>query len=266
MVSSESAPSASDERPPAGGASPGGTAPEPAPQLRLLLELQEGDLSLDRLAYRRRELAERANVAQMVAAASELKARITEAQSKSDTLASQLQALEQRSESVGTRIATIEQRLRSGRAGSYRDEQTMGEESSSLGQQRRELEDQELEVMEALEPLDQELAGLRATAASTADELGVANEQLRIAEAAIDEEAAVVRDARGKLADRVAPDLLVSYERLRAKLGGIGAAHIEGGACSGCHLQIPAGELHRLRHSAPDSVVYCDQCGRILIP
>jgi predicted nucleic acid-binding Zn-ribbon protein len=266
MVSSESAPSASDERSPAGGASPGGTAPGPAPQLRLLLELQEGDLSLDRLAYRRRELAERASVAQMVAAASELKARITEAQAQSDTLASQLQALEQRSESVGARVATIEQRLRSGRAGSYRDEQTMGEESSSLGQQRRELEDQELEVMEALEPLDNELAGLKASAASTADELAVANEQLRIAEAAIDEEAAVVRDARGKLAARVAPDLLVSYERLRAKLGGIGAAHLEGGACSGCHLQIPAGELHRLRHSVPDSVVYCDQCGRILIP
>ena len=104
------------------------------------------------------------------------------------------------------------------------------------------------------------------TQAVHADELAVANEQLRIAEAAIDEEAAVVREARGRLAALVAPDILVSYERLREKLGGIGAAHLEGGACSGCHLQIPAGELHRLRHSAPDSVVYCDQCGRILIP
>ena len=196
MVSSESAPSAGDERSPAGGAAPGGaapgatapggSAPGPAPQLQLLLELQEDDLSLDRLAYRRRELAERASVAQMVAAASELKARITGAQAQSDTLASQLQALEQRSESVIARIATIEQRLRSGRAGSYRDEQTMGEESSSLGRQRRELEDKELEVMEALEPLDKQLAGLRATAASTADELAVANEQLRIADTAQD--------------------------------------------------------------------------------
>ena len=30
--------------------------------------------------------------------------------------------------------------------------------------------------------------------------------------------------------------------------------------------EVEAGELHRLRHSAPDSVVYCDQCGRILVP
>ena len=33
----------------------------------------------------------------------------------------------------------------------------MGEEATSLAHQRREIEDQELEVMEALEPLDQEL-------------------------------------------------------------------------------------------------------------
>ena len=97
---------------------------------------------------------------------------------------------------------TIEQRLRSGRAGSYRDEQAMGEEAASLARQRRELEDQELEVMEALEPLDQELAGLERDAGSTAEELALAREQLAIAEAAIDAEAAEVRlaprSARGR--------------------------------------------------------------------
>jgi len=267
MSSSETGPSASDEPSAGKGQSPSGTeAAGPAPQLSLVLELQEDDLSLDRLAYRRRELAERTSVAELGATLTELKARVTEAEEQRDKLASQLQALDQRSEAVGARIATIEQRLRSGRAGSYRDEQTMGEESSSLTQQRREIEDQELEVMEALEPLDEELAGLEARASSTAEELALAMEQLRLVETAIDQEAAVIGEGRNELAARVTPDLLASYERLRAKLGGIGAAHLMGGACSGCHLLIPAGELHRLRHSAPDSVVYCDQCGRILVP
>jgi hypothetical protein len=171
------------------------------------LELQEDDLSLDRLAYRRRELAERASVAELGAALAELGARVTEVLQQRDKLAAQLQALEQRSDAVGARIATIDERLRSGRAGSYRDEQTMGEESSSLTQQRREIEDQELEVMEALEPLDTELAGLEATASSTAQELALATEQLRLAEAAIDREAAVIREARNILAARVTPDL-----------------------------------------------------------
>jgi hypothetical protein len=240
--------------------------PSATQQLSLLLELQENDLALDRLAYRRRELSERASVAALTARLAELAARVREAENQREKLASQLSTLDQRSEAVGARIATIEQRLRTGRAGSYRDEQTMGEEASSLAQQRREVEDQELEVMEALEPLDEELTALKADAGSNASELALASEQLAIAEAAIDEEAAVIRAGRDELAARVAPELAASYERLRAKLGGVGAAHVVAGACSGCHLQLPAGELHRLRHSAPDSVVYCDQCGRILVP
>ncbi len=242
------------------------SSPPNQPQLSLLLEVQEDDLALDRLAYRRRELAERAAVAEFTSRLAELSARASEIGDQRDKLGAQLSSLDQRSEAVGARVATIEQRLHSGRAGSYRDEQAMGDEASSLVQQRKELEDQELEVMEALEPLDQELEGLKKSAAATENDLALARKQLAIAEAAIDDEAAEVRSGRDKRAAQVAPELAASYERLRGKLGGIGAAHVVGGACSGCHLQVPAGELHRLRHSAPDSVVYCDQCGRILVP
>ena len=242
-----------------------GASDRSTPQLMLLLELQEADLALDRLAYKRRELAERLAVSELSSKLAELNARVSEAQDQRDKLASQQLTFDQRSEAVGGRIATIEQRLRSGRAGSYRDEQAMGEEVASLAHLRREIEDQELEVMEALEPLDQELAGLQDSCASLAEELALAREQLAMATATIDDEAALVRVTRDQLAERVAPELAASYERLRTKLGGIGAAHLVGGACSGCHLQLPAGELHRLRHATPDTVVYCDQCGRILV-
>jgi len=211
------------------------------PRLALLLELQEVDLALDRLAYKRRELAERVAVTELGARLAELTARVGEAEEQREKLVSQQLTLDQRSESVGGRIATIEQRLRSGRAGSYRDEQAMGDEVASLTHLRREIEDQELEIMEALEPLDQELTGLKESSSSVAEELALAREQLALATAEIDDEAAIVRAARDQLAERVAPELTASYERLRAKLGGIGAAHVVGGACSGCHLQLPAG-------------------------
>ena len=191
---------------------------------------------------------------------------MSEAQAQHDKLSAQQRALDQRSEAVAARIATIEQRLSSGRAGSYRDEQAMGEEAASLARQRREIDDQELEVMEALEPLDQELVALEEAMSSFAEELALAREQLALGEAAIDDELATIRVARDQLAKQIVPELAASYERLRAKLGGIGAAHLVGGACSGCHLQLPAGELDRLRRAPADSVVYCDQCGRILVP
>jgi hypothetical protein len=64
-----------------------------------------------------------------------------------------------------------------------------------------------------------------------------------------------------------APDrALRALRALRARLKGTGAARLIGHRCDGCHL-----ELSRWRSSAsgpcpPDTVVTCDQCGRILVP
>lgn len=239
---------------------------ETTSQLSVLLEVQEEDLALDRLAYRRRELPERARASEIGARADELSARIAALNAEREVLATRLAALEQRSDAAAAREKSIEDRLRSGRAGSYRDEQALADEAASLAQQRRKLEDEELELMEALEPIDTELTALGAAAAAAADELESAGRQLAVAEAAIDAEAAATREAREALAAGLEPELRASYERLRTKLGGVGAAHVVGGACSGCHLQVPAAELHRLRRSVPGTVVYCDQCGRILVP
>ena len=60
-------------------------------------------------------------------------------------------------------------------------------------------------------------------------------------------------------------ELLAEYERLRARLGGIGAARLEHGTCMGCRMKLPATELDRIKHQSPDELVHCDQCGRILV-
>jgi len=255
MSESETA-SAHDEAPPS----------PPLTRLSLLLELQEQDLALDRLAYRRRGLPERAALTEVTARLTEQAARVEETQKEHDLLSARQLALDDRSQAVTARIAAIEQRLSSGRAGSYRDEQAMAEEAASLARQRREIEDQELEVMELLELLDRELVTLEEGISSFAEELALTRQQLALEEAAIDHEVATTRTTRDRLAPRVAPELAAAYERLRAKLGGIGAARLVSGACSGCHLQLPAGELDSLRHAPPDTVSYCDQCGRILVP
>ena len=85
------------------------------------------------------------------------------------------------------------------------------------------------------------------------------------AESAIDAELASEVEQRAAPAARVDPDLLAEYERLRARLGGIGVAKLEHGTCMGCRMKLPATELDRLKHQPPDALVHCDQCGRILV-
>jgi predicted nucleic acid-binding Zn-ribbon protein len=59
--------------------------------------------------------------------------------------------------------------------------------------------------------------------------------------------------------------LVSEYERLRAGLGGIGVARLEGGRCLGCQLMLSAVERDRLKGLPPDEVVHCEECGRLLV-
>ncbi|HEX9530442.1 MAG TPA: C4-type zinc ribbon domain-containing protein, partial [Acidimicrobiales bacterium] len=141
----------------------------------------------------------------------------------------------------------------------------MVDEAQSLRRRRADLEDQTLTVMEELEPVDAELAAMdeqmEALDARATDALAALAES----EAVIDAETAVVVEVRAVAASRLPAELSERYERLRGRLGGIGAARLANGSCTGCHLHLPATELDRIRRAPADSVLTCDQCGRILV-
>ena len=76
----------------------------------------------------------------------------------------------------------------------------------------------------------------------------------------IDEQTAKASDQRAS----VAADLLALYDQIR-KTKGVGAAILRAGRCEGCHLSLNAADLNVIRASAPDEVVRCEECRRILV-
>jgi predicted nucleic acid-binding Zn-ribbon protein len=59
------------------------------------------------------------------------------------------------------------------------------------------------------------------------------------------------------------PGLLELYEDLRRQKKGIGAAALVDGVCQGCHQQLSAVDLDRLRRA--DGIRRCVHCRRILV-
>jgi predicted nucleic acid-binding Zn-ribbon protein len=141
----------------------------------------------------------------------------------------------------------------------------MAAEVESLKARRSKLEDDVLAAMEEDEPLAAEVAALEAERVAVDGEAERLRAAIAEAEAALAAEEAGEQSARDEVAAGVPADLLATYDRLRAKLGGVGAARLVGPSCGGCHLTLPATELDRVRHAAPDELVFCDQCGRILV-
>jgi hypothetical protein len=234
--------------------------------LALLLEVQDRDLALDRLSYRLAHLPERAALSQAASSLATLERSISATEVSLGGLLDAQAGLERDIEAASSRIQVIEQRLYHGEGVAYRDQQAMADEVKHLEQRRAGVEDQEIDLMESMEPLEAELAELGTKRSGLADDSAALTAAIAATSRQIEDEAAQVRAEREKLAPGLPAELSATYEQLRARLGGIGAARLEHGSCSGCHLSLPSTELDRIRRRAPGEVFTCDQCGRILVP
>lgn len=85
------------------------------------------------------------------------------------------------------------------------------------------------------------------------------------AAAQLDTEAAAVTKEREVVAGSIPADLLKLYDKLREKEGGVGAAKLFQRRCEGCRLELNITELNEVRAAAPDAVVRCENCRRILV-
>jgi predicted nucleic acid-binding Zn-ribbon protein len=230
-----------------------------------LLEVQDHDTAIDQLRHRRETLSERAELDSTETRLSALDRRTKEVGTQRDELASRQSGLEQQIEASKSRRAELERRMFGGQVTAPRELQAMDDEVKHLVRHIAELEDRELEVMEALEPLDAELTTAEIERVALEEEATRLRDAIALSEASLGAELAVQSSERDGAASGVPQELLTRYEQLRKKLGGTGAARLIGGSCGGCHLTLPSMEVDRIRKALPDAIITCDQCGRILV-
>ena len=233
--------------------------------LEALLQVQDHDTRIDQLRHRRQTLPEKTELADVQKRRAAIEAARSEVAARRDEIAERQAKAEADIAAAEKRINEIETRMRSGAVSASRELQAMQGEVDSIRQRVSHLEDDALEAMDEREPLDTQVDGYDAQLAAL-DELD-AELQQRIAEAEVEVDAELANEqaARTAAASDVPDDLTKTYEQLRARLGGIGAARLDGSRCSGCHLTLPATELDRIRHADANALFYCDQCGRILV-
>jgi uncharacterized protein len=230
-----------------------------------LLVLQEHDTTLDQLRHRRTHLPERAELKDVEVKRAALAVERAEVAAARDEVAARQANLEKDIAASEQRVVEIDKRMYSGEVTASRDLQAMTHEIESIKRRVSTLEDHALEAMEEREPLDAAVAELDERDAGFVELASTLTAAIAAAEAEIDAELDRETAARAAALADVPGDLLADYERLRARLGGIGAARLEHGTCMGCRMKLPATELDRIKHQSPDELVHCDQCGRILV-
>lgn len=233
--------------------------------MEALLAVQEVDTDLDRHRHRRATLEERDQASELAGRLRGLDADLAAAEEAVNDVAVRQSALEADLAATESRITGVNRRLYGGEVSAPRDLEAMAADVRAMERRRSELEDRGLEILEEREPLDERVAALVVGREEVVAAAGVVADRIAAAEAEIDAEMVILDERRRGLAAVVAPDLLATYERLRARLGGVGAARLVGSRCDGCHLILPAADLDRIRHLPADAVVTCEECGRILV-
>jgi uncharacterized protein len=236
----------------------------PEAQLRLL-ELADLDTELGRLAHRRRALPETAELEQLTARAAQVRDEMTRAETELSDLDREQARAERDVEQVRVRIDKDQQRLNAGKVSNARELESLQSEITSLRRRQADLEEVVLDLMERRESAqsrrDASAAGTEAVAAEETEV--TARRDAAVAEIAEQESKAT--SARATVAAGVPDDLLALYDKVRAQVGGVGAAMLRRGKCEGCNVSLSTVELNEIRAAAPDEVVRHDECRRILI-
>ncbi|MDQ3738694.1 MAG: C4-type zinc ribbon domain-containing protein [Actinomycetota bacterium] len=228
-----------------------------------LLELQQVDTRLDRLAVQRRRAPEH----ELLRAASQALELAAKRRAAAETRLSELDARIAEDEEESIRLSTVRTRLQ-GQLRTIiapREAEALMHEIETTNARRSELDDAELGHLEEQEQLIAELAADEADEPARMQSAADAQAALDAVLADIDGQIESATRERDERRGGIAPALLTRYERLRANLGGVGVAKLEGRQCSGCHLELSPAELDGVKSIDPDAVVECPQCSRLLV-
>jgi uncharacterized protein len=230
-----------------------------------LLTVQEHDTHADQLVHRSQTLPARGQLADLERRVAAVDVRIADVDSRRADLGKSQQRLEDEISSLQAKASQAEKQLYSGTTNNPRELQALQDDIASIRRRIAKLEDDELDVMEASEPVEAERDGLLAQRSKLDEEAARLRAELAEVESEIESELATVRRERAELAQQVPDDLWPEYDRLRKQLGGVAIARLVGSTCQGCHLGLSAVEVDRIRHLSPDEPVHCEECGRLLV-
>ncbi len=226
----------------------------------LLLELQDVDSVIDRLARRLSEIKGALHeTPELIAARSALGAADESVAQKR----AQRRDLELADASLETRIKEADRRLYSGTVKNPKELLDLQNDIASLKRQKDTLDDQLFAVMIALEEAEAEWKACSDSLAHIEADWRASQGDLATELAQLEQELA------GKTAEQMAaraqlsaPDL-AQYDQLRRRKGGLAVVEMAGNVCGACGVRVTAHIVQQL--SQADHMARCGNCERILV-
>jgi predicted nucleic acid-binding Zn-ribbon protein len=192
----------------------------------------------------------------------EARERLAEAERRLKRTQQQQSELDDELAQVTQKLAASEKALYEGQGRHPKELQSLQEEVTYLSRRSSRLQESLLEVMEGLEEARQEYQRAQELLASV-------EQEWRASQGALAQELEQLERRLGKLerrredwASMLAPEHLRLYDELCQRKS-TPLARLQNGICQACGIRLPVAEVQRARDT--DELVYCSQCGRLLV-
>lgn len=238
------------------------TTASPEDQQRLL-SLQALDTRAQQLVHARKTHPAIAKVAELDKQIGDLHGSLVDSRTAVSDLEREMAKAEADVAQVVARTEMNQRRLES-EALSAKDTMAVTDELESLARRTAALEEIQLDVMERLEAHQESLDQVESAHQALVDAKTAAEAERDAAFAEIDAQRKELAAERADAVTTIDAGLVKLYEQIRGRVGA-GAAALRGGRCEGCGLELNPVDLSAARSAAPEQVVRCEDCGRILV-
>jgi len=233
--------------------------------LNLLLLVQEKDNQILTLQHQIKILHEREEIQTKEEEKSELLNQIQTVQSELHENERVQKRLEDEVATLEDRIQRQQNKLYSGEVKAIKELQALEADIEGLKERQILVEDQIIEVMELNEPIIERIKELENTKDGLEGTITELQKSLMQSEQGLETLTTQAEEERDELTKDVQEELLGIYDNIRRQPGRVGIALLSGSTCRGCHLDLPAVEVDRIKKLPNDTLINCEECGCILV-
>ena len=232
-------------------------------QLMRLKVLQDADTLRKKLALEHAALLQAEDVRRLFNQVNELQKQVIKLEKHDERLTIQYNRAAAVTETLESQKQQLEKNLY---GGTIQDSKEMMQIQSRVGELQEQInatEGSSIDYMQAQEDLRREIVIAQAEYQEAQVQLTEKRRENTEAILTLAARLKGLEEERLKLRVTFDQNLLAAYDDLVRKKG-LAVATLQGDICSGCRVSIPSNKLVKVEHDT--DLVYCDTCGRLLIP
>jgi len=232
-------------------------------QLKLLWELQQLDSTIIALKLSIEEAPEKSGVDKARAEVEMIEEELADSKEQHKNERKTLKDLEMHVQKLVDQRNEINDGLYSGKTTSAKELEQMQRKMDLLADEKKKYEDQLLVVMEQMEEREERIKDLEKSLSEKSKILAEGKEKLAAVINNLQGELSKVEENRRVKAESVEIKNLNRYNLLAEKHHGRPLALVDNEICGGCRVYISSAQRGRLYN--PGALVYCENCGRLLV-